>query len=72
MFFLVSLFLILSLAMHESLIENWRLKPNESIEEFPYKISDTVYKENLHKVNKVSFKERSIETRLKTIASLNL
>ena len=36
--------------MHETLIENWRLKPNESIEDFPYKISDAVYKDNLHKV----------------------
>ena len=36
--------------MLEKLIENWRLKPNENNEEFPWKISDSMYKQNSEKV----------------------
>lgn len=37
--------------MYEKLIENWRLKPNESAELFPWKISESMYKQNLEKIN---------------------
>jgi hypothetical protein len=32
---------------YESLIQNWRLKAGESAEEFPWKITDDMYKENI-------------------------
>lgn len=36
--------------MYEKLIENWRIKPNETSEQFPWKITDSIYKQNLDKV----------------------
>lgn len=33
------------------MIENWRLKSNENLEQFPWKISDELYKQNLDKVD---------------------
>lgn len=39
-----------TLAEFDRLLENWRLKPNESLEDFPHKITDAIYEENLHKV----------------------
>ena len=35
---------------YDQMIENWKLKSNESEEEFPWKISDTMYKQNYEKV----------------------
>ena len=34
---------------YDQMIENWRLKANESEEEFPWKISETMYKQNYEK-----------------------
>lgn len=39
-----------SVATFEKIIENWRLKPNESIEQYPWKITDAMYKQNSEKV----------------------
>jgi len=37
---------------YESLIQNWRLKPNENFEDYPWKITDEIYKDNIDMVNK--------------------
>lgn len=39
-----------SISFYEKMIENWRLKANESAEVFPWKITDTMYKQNQEKV----------------------
>ena len=36
--------------MYEKLIENWRLRSNETVEQYPWKISDQMYKQNIQKV----------------------
>lgn len=36
--------------MHNKLIEYWRLKSNERAEDFPWKITDALYKQNIDKV----------------------
>jgi hypothetical protein len=41
--------------MYDKMVENWRLKPNESQELFPWKITDTMYKQNIDKVKLVFF-----------------
>lgn len=35
-----------NLAEYENSIHKWRLKPNETIEQFPWKITDSMYKQN--------------------------
>ena len=36
---------------YEQMIENWKLKPNETEDEFPWKISESMYKQNYDKVS---------------------
>jgi hypothetical protein len=32
------------------MIENWRLKSNETPEQYPWKITESMYKQNLEKI----------------------
>lgn len=45
------LFYFISLAEYETLIQPWRLKPEEDLEDYPWKISDTMYKQNIDNVS---------------------
>ncbi|CAF0929755.1 unnamed protein product [Brachionus calyciflorus] len=40
-----------SISIYEKMIENWRLKSNETPEQYPLKISDMNYKQNIEKIN---------------------
>ncbi|RNA00110.1 solute carrier family 12 member 2 [Brachionus plicatilis] len=40
-----------TVSIYEKMIENWRLKPNETLEQYPWKISEEIYKQNLDKIN---------------------
>ena len=43
-----------SLTEYESMIQDWRLKPGESEEEFPWKITDKMYRQNIDNVSSAS------------------
>ena len=48
---LILVFILISLAEYVSLIQPWRLKENEDLEDYPWKISDTMYKQNIDNVS---------------------
>ena len=44
--------------MYEKLIESWLLKPNETIEQYPWKISESMLKQNIERVHILNFMKR--------------